>query len=323
MMNPPHSMIAWMQSLSDPTRARLLRVLERSELSVAELCATLQLPQSTVSRHLKVLLDDAWVVGRREGASNCYRMNGAGMPAPQKKLWGVAKLHCLPESTCEQDEARLDQVLESRRDRSQSVFSSSAGKWDRIRAELFGNRLDAWALAACVSRTAVVGDLGCGTGAISQTLAPWVTKVIAVDSSPSMIQTAKKRLKDCANVELRKGELTALPIDEPVLDHAILALVLPYLSDPEQVFREAHRVSRPGARLVVLDLLSHDRTEYRDELGHMWLGFSQSQIFEWMSQANWVPEHWVPIPPEPESKGTQVFVATAVHSSHGNATKAV
>ncbi len=320
-MNPPPSMIAWMQSLSDPTRARLLRILERSELSVAELCTTLQLPQSTVSRHLKVLVDDGWVVGRRDGASNCYRINGGGMPTPQKKLWSVAKTHCLPEATCEQDEARLDQVIEGRRSRSQTFFSSSAGKWDRIRAELFGNRLDAWALAACLDRTRVLGDLGCGTGAISQTLAPWVAKVVAVDSSPSMIQTAKKRLKDFQNVELKKGELDALPIDDATLDDSILALVLAYLPDPTRVFREAHRVSREAARLVVLDLLTHERTEYRDELGHMWLGFSQSQIFEWMIQSGWEPENFVPIPPDPESKGTQVFVATATRRSESNAAK--
>jgi ArsR family transcriptional regulator len=307
-------MIAWMQSLSDPTRSRVLRVLERSELSVAELCNVLQLPQSTVSRHLKVLADDGWISGRREGTSNWYRMTATEMPPHQKKLWSVAKYHCLPESTSEQDDARLEQVLDSRRNKTQTFFSTTAGRWDRLRTELFGSRLDAWAIAAALDRSWIVGDLGCGTGTISQTLAPWVQRVIAVDASAAMIQSARKRLKDDANVEIRKGELTTLPIDDESLDLAMMGLVLPYLAEPQRVFREAARASRIDGRLIVLDMLAHDRTEYREELGHIWLGFSKSQISEWLTSAGWILENFVTIPSEPDVKGTPVFVATAVRT---------
>lgn len=119
-MSTTTSMIAWMQSLSDPTRSRILRVLERSELSVAELCSVLQVPQSTASRHLKVLSDDGWVSGRREGTSNWYRMSSSEMSVHQKKLWSVAKNHCLPESTSEVDDSRLEQVLDARQSKTQS-----------------------------------------------------------------------------------------------------------------------------------------------------------------------------------------------------------
>jgi ubiquinone/menaquinone biosynthesis C-methylase UbiE len=307
-------MIAWMQSLSDPTRSRILRILERSEVSVAELCNVLQLPQSTVSRHLKVLVDDGWVNGRREGTSNWYRMGGSEMPPHQKKLWSVAKNHCLPETTSEQDDARLEQVLDSRRSKTQTFFSTAAGRWDRLRNELFGSRLDAWAIAAALNRSWTVGDLGCGTGTISQTLAPWVHRVIAVDASAAMIQSARKRLKDASNVEIRKGELTTLPIDDESLDLAMMGLVLPYLAEPQRVFREAARASRIDGRLVVLDMLAHDRTEYREELGHIWMGFSKAQISEWLTAAGWMLESFVTIPVEPEVKGTPVFVATAVRT---------
>ncbi|MFN6303795.1 MAG: ArsR/SmtB family transcription factor [Planctomycetota bacterium] len=303
-----------MQSLSDPTRSRILRILERSEVSVAELCNVLQLPQSTVSRHLKVLVDDGWVSGRREGTSNWYRMGGSEMPPHQKKLWSVAKNHCLPETTSEQDDARLEQVLDSRRSKTQTFFSTAAGRWDRLRNELFGSRLDAWAIAAALNRSWTVGDLGCGTGTISQTLAPWVHRVIAVDASAAMIQSARKRLKDASNVEIRKGELTTLPIDDESLDLAMMGLVLPYLAEPQRVFREAARASRIDGRLVVLDMLAHDRTEYREELGHIWMGFSKAQISEWLTVAGWMLESFVTIPVEPEVKGTPVFVATAVRT---------
>jgi len=281
---------------------------------VAELCNVLQLPQSTVSRHLKVLVDDGWVNGRREGTSNWYRMGGSEMPPHQKKLWSVAKNHCLPETTSEQDDARLEQVLDSRRSKTQTFFSTAAGRWDRLRNELFGSRLDAWAIAAALNRSWTVGDLGCGTGTISQTLAPWVHRVIAVDASAAMIQSARKRLKDASNVEIRKGELTTLPIDDESLDLAMMGLVLPYLAEPQRVFREAARASRIDGRLVVLDMLAHDRTEYREELGHIWMGFSKAQISEWLTAAGWMLESFVTIPVEPEVKGTPVFVATAVRT---------
>lgn len=281
---------------------------------MAELCNVLQLPQSTVSRHLKVLVDDGWVSGRREGTSNWYRMGGSEMPPHQKKLWSVAKNHCLPETTSEQDDARLEQVLDSRRSKTQTFFSTAAGRWDRLRNELFGSRLDAWAIAAALNRSWTVGDLGCGTGTISQTLAPWVHRVIAVDASAAMIQSARKRLKDASNVEIRKGELTTLPIDDESLDLAMMGLVLPYLAEPQRVFREAARASRIDGRLVVLDMLAHDRTEYREELGHIWMGFSKAQISEWLTVAGWMLESFVTIPVEPEVKGTPVFVATAVRT---------
>jgi len=305
-------MVAWMQSLSDPTRVRLLRLLEKSELSVAEMCNTLQIPQSTVSRHLKMLSDDGWATARREGASNWYRMPTSQFPAAQKKLWAVARGNCIPESTAEQDDARLEQILESRRSKSQNFFSSAAGKWDRLRGDLFGHRIDAWGIAAGWDSSSIVGDLGCGTGMISQTLAPWVEQVIAVDASMAMLNAARKRLKDNENVDLRRGELTELPIESRTLSSAIMVLVMPYLADPQRVFEEVQRTTKPKGRLIVLDMLPHDREEYRDELGHSWMGFSKEQMEQWLTAAGWTLERWVIIPPDTDAKGTQTFVASAV-----------
>lgn len=305
-------MILWMQSLSDPTRARLLRLLERTELTVAELCTTLQMPQSTVSRHLKVLADDGWAASRRDGTSNLYRMPASDMEPPQKKLWSVVKSHSVPPSTADQDDARLEQVIDARRSRSQAFFSSAAEKWDRLRAELFGHRVDAWALAAAFPYDAVVGDLGCGTGMVSQTISPWVANVIAVDSSAAMIQSARKRLKEYRNVDLRRGELTQLPIEDATLTHAILILVLPYLTSPQAAFGEAWRVTKPGGKLIVVDMVPHDRSEYREELGHSWQGFPAEQIRAWISQSGWQQSRYALMPLDPEAKGTGLFVTTAI-----------
>ncbi len=305
-------MILWMQSLSDPTRARLLRLLERTELTVAEMCNTLQLPQSTVSRHLKLLSDDGWAVSRRDGTSNLYRMPNGDMDPSQKKLWSVVKGHSVSNSTSDQDDARLEQVIDARRSKSQAFFSSAASKWDRMRAELFGHRVDAWAFAAALPCNAVVGDLGCGTGAFSQTVAPWVEQVIAVDSSAAMMQSARKRFKDLTNIDLRRGELTDLPIENETLTHAILILVLPYLASPETVFQEAWRVTKPGGKLIVVDMVPHDRSEYREELGHSWQGFPADQIQSWMTKSLWKQTRYALMPPETDAKGTGLFVTTAI-----------
>ena len=307
-------MITWMQSLSDPIRARLLRILDRTELTVAELCSILQLPQSTVSRHLKVLSDEDWVSARRDGSSNLYRMRNREVAAAQRKLWDVVKGQCVHQTTADQDEARLDQVLETRRSRSDAFFSTSAEKWDRLRNELFGSRLDTWMLGAALNPELIIGDLGCGTGILSQTVSPWVSKVIAVDSSSAMIQAARKRLKERGNVEVRKGELTSLPIEDEVLHLSMMSLVLPYVRSPLDVLEEVFRVTRKGGRVILLDMVSHDRSEYRESMGHLSQGFSESQIREWLEKASWKKVKFELVPPDPDAKGTGLFVASAVRS---------
>lgn len=307
---PP--MILWMQTLSDPTRARLLRLLERTELTVAELCSSLQLPQSTVSRHLKVLGDDGWVAARRDGTSNLYRMPIAEFEPPQKKLWNIVKAHSVSTNTADQDDARMEHVIEARRARTQAFFSSAAERWDRLRVEMFGHRVDTWALSAALPSDAIVGDLGCGTGAFAQTIGPWVGQVIAVDSSSAMLQSARKRLKEFTHVELRRGELTQLPIEDATLTHAFLVLVLPYLTSPLSALEEAKRATKPGGKLIVVDMIPHDRSEYREELGHSWQGFPAEQIQSWMNQSGWRQSKYAMMPHDTDAKGTGLFVATAI-----------
>jgi DNA-binding transcriptional ArsR family regulator len=304
-------MITWMQSLSDPIRARLLRLLDRSELTVAELCNTLQLPQSTVSRHLKVLGDEGWLSLRRDGTSHWYKMRSREVDPAQRKLWGVVKTQSVLEQTAEQDDARLEQVLEIRRSRSQAFFSTAVERWDRLRTELFGPRIDAWMLGASLPADTVFGDLGSGTGGLSQIVAPWVSRVIAIDASAAMLQAAKKRLRDVQNVELRKGELTRLPIDDETLSLGALALVLPYVSSPQEVLDEAYRVTRRGGRLILMDMIPHDRSEYREQMGHLWQGFSEAQVREWLQKANWVNVRYTVVPPDADAQGTGLFVASA------------
>ena len=133
--------------------------------------------------------------------------------------------------------------------KSQEFFSSSAGQWDRLRDELFGDRVHLAALAALADGDWVVGDLGCGTGQVSAALAPFVAQVIAVDASAAMLQAAKRRLAGLDNIDLRRGELEALPIDDDRLDVATLMLVLHHVPEPEKALAEVARVLKPGGRV--------------------------------------------------------------------------
>ena len=191
----------------------------------------MQLPQSTVSRHLKALSDSGWVSARADGTSHLYTMTRE-LDASARRLWSLVRDQVGPAPAAAQDDRRLQAALADRRTKSQEFFSSSAGQWDRLRDELYGERFHLGALAALADREWTMGDLGCGTGETSATLAPFVKHVIAVDASAAMLQAARKRLQGFDNVELRRGDLEALPIDDARLDAATLMLVLHYVPEP-------------------------------------------------------------------------------------------
>ena len=206
---------------------------------------------------------------------------------------------------------RLATILTARQSRSQAFFSSAAGQWDRLRREMFGERFDLMALAGLLEDTWVVGDLGCGTGEIAAAVAPFVQRVLAVDSSRAMLKAARRRLAHLPHVEIRHGELEALPIDDALLDAAVSSLVLHHVADPPAVLRAAARALCPGGRLLIIDMLSHDRREYQQQMGHVWLGFEPSQMTEWLRAAGFERIRVQPLPPAPQAKGPALFAATA------------
>ena len=303
------AVLSRLTALADLTRGRLLLVLEGDELTVGELCAVLQLPQSTVSRHLKVLADEGWIVSRADGTSNRYRGALRELDPAARRLWQLVRDEVAKTPAAHQDAHRLPGVLARRRSRSQEFFASSAGQWDRLRTELFGSHPELGALAALLDPDSVVGDLGAGTGQLAESLAPFVRRVVAVDDSAAMLQAARRRLAGRANVEIRRGELEALPLDDAELDAAVLSLALHFAPEPARVLAEAARVLKPTGRLLVIDMTTHDREEYRAEMGHVWLGFSESQITGWLIEAGFEQPAYHPLPADPAAKGPTLFAA--------------
>src|SRR4051812_10871165 len=303
-----------LSALSDATRSRILLLLDRHELTVSELCGIVQLPQSTVSRHLKALADSDWVSARAEGTSNVYTMTRE-LDSSTRRLWLLVREQVGSSPAAAQDQRRLQALLSERRTKSQEFFSSSAGQWDRVRDDLFGDRFHLAALAALADGAWTVGDLGCGTGQVSASIAPFVEKVIAVDTSAAMLQAAKKRLQHFSNVDLRRGEIEALPIDDARLDAATLMLVLHHVPEPERALAEVARVLKPQGRAVIVDMLPHERENYRQQMGHVWLGFSDEHVRRMFQDAGFEQIRVVALPPDARSKGPGLFVATARRSA--------
>jgi ubiquinone/menaquinone biosynthesis C-methylase UbiE len=308
------SILDHLSALADATRDRLLLLLESHELTVSELCAVVQLPQSSVSRHLKSLADAGWVSSRAEGTSRLYTMARDGLDPGTRRLWLLVREQVSGSRAAAQDHHRLQGVLAERRTKSQEFFSSSAGHWDRLRDELFGPAFHLQALLGLIDERMIVGDLGAGTGAVSAALAPVVARVVAVDNSAAMLQAARRRLHGVTNVELRRGDLEDLPIEDGSLDAATLILVLPYVAQPERALREAARVLKPGGRLLVTDLLPHDRDAYRHQMGHVWLGFSEQQFAQYLANAGFDNARIRPLPADSRAKGPALFVATAARA---------
>jgi ubiquinone/menaquinone biosynthesis C-methylase UbiE/DNA-binding transcriptional ArsR family regulator len=304
-------------ALSDATRSRMLLLLERHELTVSELCTVLQLPQSTVSRHLKTLADADWVTSRRDGTSRYYTLALDERNSSTRRLWAVLREQVAASVSADQDARRLKGVLARRQTKSEEFFASSAGQWDRLRQELFGRASSLHALPALFDPRWVVGDLGCGTGQTTAAIAPFVARVVAVDRSGEMLQAARRRLRDQSNVDIRRGELETLPISDGELDVAIMMLVLHHVPDPAAVLGEAARVVRPGGRLVVCDMLPHDREEYKQQMGHVWLGFSEDQVARMLSVSGFEHPRIVAMPADPDAKGPALFVASGEKGKSG------
>jgi ArsR family transcriptional regulator len=313
-INPDPGILEHMSVLAEGVRCRLLFVLDEHELTVSDLCATLQLPQSSVSRHLRVLLDRGWVSARRNGTRRLYHGTMDELGDGARQLWQLTRSELTNTASGRLDQERLQSVLAARtpqRGRSREFFDASSEGWDALRDELFGDSFVLHALMGLVPGHWVVADLGCGTGLVSEALAPFVERVVGVDSSAPMLQRAEQRLERFDNVELQQAELESLPIQNDQVDIATLILVLHHVEEPKQAVREAARCLRPGGRILIVDMLPHDRVQYQQDMGHVWMGFSEEMMNEFLTDAGFEPGRYQVLPPAPEAKGPNLFAVSA------------
>lgn len=307
------SLLTRLASLGEESRLRLLRLVETQELSVGEIAQVLQLPQSTVSRHLKTLTDAGWLERRAEGTASFFRLVPDDLSPEARTLWAAVRDQVGTPETLAEDARRLRSVLAERRTDSQAFFGRHAGEWDDLRAELFGGRFTSVALLSLIHRDWSIADLGCGTGNAAEFLAPFVERVYAVDQSGPMLAAARKRLEGASNVEFVEAcvERTGLP--DACVDAAVCVLVLHHLDDPGAALREMRRIlrrERSGGKVLIVDMLAHQREEYRRLMGHKTLGFSREDMARLMGQAGFVDLLYHELPGEPDARGPGLFAAT-------------
>ncbi len=303
--------------LGEPTRLRLLALLDREELSVSELCACVGMAQSRVSNHLRTLREAGLLVERHAGRSTFLRFGRPDAGTMTERLWGAlrAELAALPEH--EADLERLERVL-AEREGGSDFFDRVAGQWDTISGEFATGQARPRAVSHLVPAEFVVADLGCGTGYLSRGLLGQVRKVVAVDRSQGMLDEASDRLARSARsteLDFRIGELDALPIADDEVDGALAGMVLHHLDSADPAIREMARIVRPGGSAVVLDMVPHREGWMRSSLGDRHLGLDPSDVLAAFRRAGFedtvldpVDDHYRPKNPDGTTPSLSLYI---------------
>jgi ArsR family transcriptional regulator len=274
-----------LRALSDPTRLRIIALLERDELSVNELQEITRLGQSRISTHLGLLADCDLVAARREGKRTFYRLNPqADKVAGEFIQLAIRGARELPEQGG--DQINLKRVINRRREHAQVYFNQIAGRFDRVYGpgrswQAFGH------LLLRILPPLVVADLGAGEGLLSELLARRAKKVIAVDNSEKIVAfgAAKAKKNHLKNLEFRLGDLQNPPIEPGSVELAILSQALHHAADPAAAVAAAYKILKPGGQILILDLLKHNFEKATELYGDRWPGFAESDLHHWLENA--------------------------------------
>src|SRR5256714_4881876 len=273
------------RALADPTRLRIVALLEKDELSVNELQEITRMGQSRISTHLGLLQDSGLVQSRREGKRTFYKLNtllnGAAAEFIQLANRGAKEL---PEHGA--DQINLKRILKRRREQEQVYFNQVAGRFDRVYGpgrswQAFGH------LLLRVLPPLTVADLGAGEGLLSELLARRCKKVFAIDNSEKIVAfgAAKAKKNNLKNLEFRLGDLQNPPLEAASVELAILSQALHHAAEPGKAIASAWRILKPGGQIMILDLAKHNFERAHELYGDRWLGFAESDLHSWLEQA--------------------------------------
>ena len=301
------------KTFSDPTRIRILALLEREELAVQELMVVLGMAQSRVSRHLAILREASLLQGRRDGTSVFYRFALPDSGA-WREAWELTRRALDTDPAHERDRKALAQVIEQRSANTRNFFEKIGPEWDALRTIFDDEALRARAISRLLVPGLRVADVGTGTGTLAAELCRLGLRVIAVDHSKRMLAAAEAnfRAQNLTAIELRLGEARDLPLENEEVDAALAHMVLRYLPSPAEAIREMARVVVPGGTLVVVDFVQNQHEWMREELGVAWLGFGVEEIQGWFGEAGLpAPEFGVQANTASSRELPEAFIASA------------
>jgi len=300
-------MLKSLKLLSDPTRLRILMLVENEALSVAELQEVLGMGQSRISTQLSQLKTEGLVSDERSGKNNIYSCSS------DPELMDVARLAAAEVPEVAADESALRHLLRKRKDSARAYFDELAGRFGKDYVP--GRSWKALAEALIkVLNYQVVADLGAGEGTLAQLLAQRAEKVIAVDLSPKMVEFGQDLANQngLKNLEYRIGDIEEPPINDASLDLAILSQALHHAERPQRALDAAFRILKPGGRLIVLDLLQHHFEEARELYADRWLGFSESDLAAMLEKAGFTQIETVVADRETEAPRFQTLLGIGV-----------
>lgn len=277
------TLLVGLRAAGEHTRLRILALCARSELSVSELVQILGQSQPRVSRHLKLMVEAGLLERIPEGAQVFLRLAGNSDAGRLAR----ALVELIPEAdvVLNRDLSRLQQVRDARTQRAQDYFQTVAKSWDSIRSLHVAQKKVEDKLREIIGDEPVseLLDIGTGTGRILEILSPQVKHGVGVDLSSGMLAVARSNIErhGFSHVQVRKGDMYRLPIEDSSIDLAVVHMVLHYSDEPLEVIREAARVLRPRGRLILVDFAAHGEEKLRDEFNHHRLGFSDDEVRYW------------------------------------------
>lgn len=307
------SILKTLRLVADPTRVRILMLLREEDLSVVELQEILAMGQSRISSQLSQLKLAGLVADRRSGKNIIYRFKAPEPEAADRALLELIGLAAAEIKEIAEDRAALRLAMRKRKDRVRAYFDQLAGKFGRTYCP--GR---SWkALGETLLRLLppmVIADLGAGEGTFSQLLAQRAERVIAVDNSEKMVEfgAATARENGFTNLEYRLGDIEEPPIDADSVDLAFFSQALHHAQKPLRAVEGAHRILKPGGRIVILDLVKHGVEEARDLYADVWLGFSELEISDFLEQAGFTDIEIAIVDRERESPFFQTLLAIGV-----------
>jgi len=279
--------ISGLRAAGEDTRLRILALLDEGELTVSDLTDILGQSQPRVSRHLKLMAEAGLIERHREGAWAFFRIADR-QPVGQLARDLINRID-RSDPILMGDRDRLGAVRAHRAEAAQVFFSRHAAEWDRIRSLHASDQIVEAAILNAVGSDPVGNllDLGTGTGRMISLFGPLAARSVGVDASHAMLAVARSNFEreGLRGVELRQGDLYALPVERNAFDLVILHQVLHFLDDPARAIREAALALRPGGRIVIVDFAPHDLEFLRETQAHRRLGFSAAQMSEWLTEA--------------------------------------